>query len=127
MRTRFLGTDFFNSASIETLGFLHFSPPHLPPSCISAVEDIPRCFDHLSVLDTSLGIEKLPIETSLTKFLSDVLPQPIHVQIGGFEDDLFSAEKARSREPRSFTSTYPSSCTLAVDASLLVISNFRHK
>ncbi|CAI9092212.1 OLC1v1027400C1 [Oldenlandia corymbosa var. corymbosa] len=110
MRTRFISTDFFNPAPIETLDFHHFSPPHLPPSSVSNAEDIWSCFDALSLHSCySYDIEKLPIETSLTKFLSDVLPEFIDVPIGELALGDSSGGTACSSEPRH---------SLEIDASL---------
>ncbi|XP_071929509.1 protein SHORTAGE IN CHIASMATA 1 [Coffea arabica] len=113
MRTRFLPADCFNSPT-ETLEFLHCSPPHLPPSYTSIHQHLQRCFDDISPLSVSLEIEKLPIGTSLNKFLSNVLPQLINAaEIGDSTDDLSFTGTACSRELRSFCADF----MVEVDAS----------
>ncbi|KAK9292633.1 hypothetical protein L1049_020608 [Liquidambar formosana] len=85
MRTRFLNIDYFNPSSIktlETLNFLHLPVHDLPPCSLSSSEDFVCCFD--SVLSISPDVETLPVDTALSKFLSDVLPQIIDVPIGDF-------------------------------------------
>ncbi|KAL3524270.1 hypothetical protein ACH5RR_017104 [Cinchona calisaya] len=113
MHTRFIPAGNFPSARCETLEFLHFPPPHLPPSYLSKSEDLRSCFDGVSALGVSLELDKLPIESSLSKFLSDVLPEFIGHNIGDFADDQFGAGTAFSREPWSFSVDH----MLDIDAS----------
>lgn len=95
MRTRFLGTDCSaSSAPIEALEFLRCSPPDLPPTVLSITEPLQHCFDDVSLLDVYVDVEKLPIENSISKFLSDVLPQIIDVEIGDFTVDQSDAGTA---------------------------------
>lgn len=87
MRTRFLGTDCLASVPIEALEFLRCHPPDLPPTLLSKTEPLQHCFEDVSLLGVSVDVEKLPIENSISKFLSDVLPQIIDVEIGDFTVD----------------------------------------
>lgn len=122
MRTRFLPTDYFNSAT-ETLEFFHCPPPHLPPPSYSSIhEDLQRCFDDVSAFSVSLEIGKLPIEASLNKFLADVLPQFIDDEVGDFEDDLSAAGTACSCKRRSFCTHL----TLEIDASEVNLKFIKH-
>ncbi|KAJ6764381.1 PROTEIN SHORTAGE IN CHIASMATA 1 [Salix koriyanagi] len=73
MRTRFLNTDYFSSSLIETLSFLNLPVPHLAP--LPPEHDLLsflRFFDPLETL--SLPIERPPIDSALSKFISAVLP-----------------------------------------------------
>ncbi|PQP91868.1 protein SHORTAGE IN CHIASMATA 1 [Prunus yedoensis var. nudiflora] len=87
MRTRYLNIDYFTVTPIqalETLTFLHLPIPHLAHSHLSTINGLH--FLHFdSVLEVSLQIEQLPIETALSKFFSDVLPQSIDLDAPDFE------------------------------------------
>ncbi|BBG98288.1 shortage in chiasmata 1 [Prunus dulcis] len=87
MRTRYLNIDYFTVTPIqalETLTFLHLPIPHLAHSHLSTFNGLH--FLHFdSVLEFSLQIEQLPIETALSKFFSDVLPQSIDLDAPDFE------------------------------------------
>lgn len=87
MRTRYLNIDHFTVTPIqalETLTFLHLPIPHLAHSHLSTFNGLH--FLHFdSVLEFSLQIEQLPIETALSKFFSDVLPQSINLDASDFE------------------------------------------
>lgn len=73
MRTRFLNTDYFSSSLIETLSFLNLPVPHLaPPPPEHDLLSFLRFFDPLETL--SLPIERPPIDSALSKFISAVLP-----------------------------------------------------
>ncbi|CAN0891720.1 Protein SHORTAGE IN CHIASMATA 1 [Linum grandiflorum] len=95
MRTRFLNIDYFSSPpappssspSVETLEIVElpvptFSPPHLftVEDYFNGLEDAPA---------VPLEIEKLHIETALSKFIAAVLPQVIDLDVPELED--FSA------------------------------------
>lgn len=86
MRTRFLGTDSIGSVPIETLEFLRCPPPDLHSTHFSNIEPLQHCFDDVNVLNISFDIDKLPIENSLSRFFSDVLPQIIDVEFGDLAD-----------------------------------------
>ncbi|XP_057475950.1 protein SHORTAGE IN CHIASMATA 1 [Actinidia eriantha] len=99
MRTRFLSIDYFNSApnqALETLEFLRFPPPHLPPSNPSIFEDLSCFFDNVSSQSLSLEIESFPIDSALSKFFSNVLPRSIDVETVEFaesEEDRFDKQR----------------------------------
>ncbi|KAJ8554443.1 hypothetical protein K7X08_025121 [Anisodus acutangulus] len=83
MRTRFLGTDYFNSAPIQPGDFLRLPLPHLPTSNTSTFEDL-HCFDGLPTLTIDVEIERFPIQESLSLFFSYVFPHSIHVDLTEF-------------------------------------------
>ncbi|XP_030533484.1 protein SHORTAGE IN CHIASMATA 1 [Rhodamnia argentea] len=88
MRTRFLNIDYFSvepppSSPTQTLTFLNLPVPLLPSTLPLASErDLPG-FDSLSAIDVSLQLDRLDIESALSKFLSDVIPQ--FIDVGGGE------------------------------------------
>ncbi|GFZ15332.1 shortage in chiasmata 1 [Actinidia rufa] len=102
MRTRFLCIDYFNSApyqALETLEFLRFPPPHLPPSNPSIFEDLSCFFDDVSSPSLSFEIELFPIDSALSKFFSNVLPRSIDVETVEFaesEEDRFDKQRNSS-------------------------------
>ncbi|PSR93441.1 Zinc finger Ran-binding domain-containing protein [Actinidia chinensis var. chinensis] len=102
MRTRFLSIDYFNSApnqALETVEFLRFPPPHLPPSNPSIFEDLSCFFDDVSSQSLSLEIESFPIDSALSKFFYNVLPRSIDVETVEFaesEEDRFDKQRNSS-------------------------------
>ncbi|KAL5539358.1 hypothetical protein UlMin_044760 [Ulmus minor] len=102
MQTRFQCGDYFVSSPIEaleTLAFFQFPVPQVSPSPpISTFSHLLLFFD--SVVDVSIGIEKLPIESTLSKFFSEILPQNIEIDVLDFDADGTSA----SRENACFRS-----------------------
>ncbi|XVF09866.1 hypothetical protein REPUB_Repub07fG0134000 [Reevesia pubescens] len=88
MRTRFLNSDYFTTSQspTEIVSFLNLPPPHLPPSHLSISNDDLLHFDPL--INVPLETEKLPIDTALSKFLSEAIPQFIDVDFREFEDIL---------------------------------------
>lgn len=102
MRTRFLNTDYFTSypSPEETLSFLKLPIPHLPPRLLSFEEDFSR-FD--SQANISLEVERLPIDSALSKFISQVIPEIIDVDFEDFEDHQFRNAKLCADEQRKFS------------------------
>ncbi|XP_037496418.1 protein SHORTAGE IN CHIASMATA 1 isoform X2 [Jatropha curcas] len=86
MRTRFLNIDYFTSlqSPSETLSFLNLPIPRLPPSRLPNFEEHLFRFDPEPNISPKIG--RLPIEAALSKFISEVTPQKIDVDYGGFED-----------------------------------------
>ncbi|KAJ9164171.1 hypothetical protein P3X46_023777 [Hevea brasiliensis] len=86
MRTRFLNTDYFTSyhSPNETLSFLNLPVPHLPPCCLLNFEDHFSRFDPEA--NISLEVERLPIDSAFSKFISQVIPGKIDVDYEDFED-----------------------------------------
>ncbi|KAM7273006.1 hypothetical protein ACFE04_027670 [Oxalis oulophora] len=91
MRSRFLSTDYFAATATTTTaavavanGFFNFQVPQLPrhSSNLSILneDDLNLLrFNFGSIIDISLEIERLPIDSALSKFLSHVIPQNIDV------------------------------------------------
>ncbi|PON31976.1 hypothetical protein PanWU01x14_365340 [Parasponia andersonii] len=109
MRTRFSDVDYFVTAPIqalETLTFFQLPVAQVSPSPPATTTTIP--FSDLllflrsdSAFEISLSIENLPIQTALSKFFSDVLPQNIVTDAQGFDDEVPSATRTSSSS-RSF-------------------------
>ncbi|XP_024028664.1 protein SHORTAGE IN CHIASMATA 1 [Morus notabilis] len=96
MRSRFSDSDFIVTAlsqSLETLAFLQLPVPQVSPSPpISTFSDLLfLCFG--STFNVSLRIDKLPVETALSKFFSDVLPQNVDIGAEDFEGDVSCASR----------------------------------
>ncbi|XP_038709585.1 protein SHORTAGE IN CHIASMATA 1 isoform X3 [Tripterygium wilfordii] len=107
MRTRFLNTDYFASSSspIEIPRFLNLPIPHLPPSRLFNYYEDNLPID--SPLDVSLVIERLPIDLALSKFLAEVIPQPVDVRYEDFEADRFrDNEGSADNEGRKDAETF---------------------
>ncbi|GLU24245.1 hypothetical protein SLE2022_401950 [Rubroshorea leprosula] len=83
MRTRFLNVDYFSSSPVETSSFLNLPVPHLLPHRVYDLNEAFLRFD--SLLDVSLEIEPLPINSALSKFISEVIPHFIDVDFSEFE------------------------------------------
>lgn len=96
MRSHFSDSDFIVTAlsqSLETLAFLQLPVPQVSPCPpISTFSDLLfLCFG--SAFNVSLRIDKLPVETALSKFFSDVLPQNVDIGAEDFEDDVSCASR----------------------------------
>jgi len=89
MRTRFLNTDYFSSSPVDTLSFLNLPVPHLapPPPPEQELHRLLRFFHPLETL--SLPIERPPIDSALSKFISSVLPHFIDFDFRDFLPDRF--------------------------------------
>ncbi|KAL6963503.1 hypothetical protein U1Q18_041799 [Sarracenia purpurea var. burkii] len=104
MRTRFLGIDYFNSATAETVEFLRLPPPYVPPPTPFALEDLCcSLFDDASAPSLPLEIETLPIDIALSKFFSNVIPQFIDVETGDLADSPSCIGEARFDKQRKFS------------------------
>ncbi|CAK7337282.1 unnamed protein product [Dovyalis caffra] len=110
MRTRFLNTDYFGTSPIETLSFLNLPVPHLPPPPPSSQQEQHLLRFH--PLETiSLPIERPPIDSALSKFIADAIPEFIDFDLRDFEPnrahqkeaekDLYKQKKEESE--RGFT------------------------
>ncbi|XP_030501394.2 protein SHORTAGE IN CHIASMATA 1 isoform X1 [Cannabis sativa] len=95
MRARFPHIDYFPTIPFqlhETLTFLQ-----LPLSQVSPSPPLTSTFSDLiflrsdSIPELSLPIENLPIQTALSKFFSNVIPQKIVTSVEEFEDDVPSS------------------------------------
>lgn len=91
MRTRFLATDYSTATAtaavgpVETLDFVRLPLPHLtPPLPSSFSANFLQSFHEIPLFGISREIDKLPIDDSLSIFLSDVLPHL--VDNASFED-----------------------------------------
>ncbi|KAK9070367.1 hypothetical protein SSX86_010769 [Deinandra increscens subsp. villosa] len=97
MRTRFL-TDFFNSSAashcLQTIDFLRFPPPQLPPSDLFNFDNL-ACFDRVNSVNVSTEIERFFVDESLCKLLADVLPHDINTEI----DQQIAREVALENPP----------------------------
>ncbi|MCD7450344.1 hypothetical protein HAX54_005546 [Datura stramonium] len=100
MRTRFLSTDYFNSAPIPSGNFLRLPLPHLPTSNTSKFEDL-HCFDGLPTLNIDVEIDKFPIEDTLSSFFSYIFPHRIDVELSEFADPRPFAGKPDFNEQTS--------------------------
>ncbi|CAA7059596.1 unnamed protein product [Microthlaspi erraticum] len=98
MRGRFLSIDYFSTSPspvYETLGFLNLpAPDNFPASLVRDREDDLLRFG--PVEDFRLPIANLPIESALSKFLSDVIPDRVGVDYGVFEMDDSSVGDKRN-------------------------------
>lgn len=87
MRGRFLNIDYFSTSPslvYETLGFLNLpAPDNFPAFLVRDREDDLLRFG--PVEDFCLPIDNLPIESALSKFLSDVIPDSVSVEYGVFD------------------------------------------
>ncbi|WCJ36641.1 shortage in chiasmata 1 [Euphorbia peplus] len=117
MRTRFLNNEFFFTSRDETLSFLNLPIPHLPPP-----PPFPNFEQHLSrsdfIPDVSLEISRLPIDSALSKFLSQVLPQKIDVHCGS--NEIWRPEEAEAQ--KAYGSEY-----LEEDNETSTIDNRTHR
>ena len=89
MRTHFADFDYFVTSPIqglESLAFQQLPVPQVSPSPpTSSFSDLLfRCFG--SAVYVYLGIEKLPVETALSKFFSELLPQKIEFGAEDLDD-----------------------------------------
>ncbi|CAH9097860.1 unnamed protein product [Cuscuta europaea] len=80
MRTRFTCADYSISNAIQAADFPRLPLPHLPPINSSGFKDLPR-FDQLSIPGIYIGINQLPIDEALSKFLSECLPNSIEFDV----------------------------------------------
>ncbi|KAF3432993.1 hypothetical protein FNV43_RR24095 [Rhamnella rubrinervis] len=88
METQLLNIDCFEDTAnkaLENLTFLQFPVAHIPPSSPTStfLDILILCLD--SAFEVSLGIDKLPIDSALSKFFSDVLPQNVDGDLVDFE------------------------------------------
>lgn len=91
METEILNVDCFITTSneaLQNLTFLQLPVPRIPssPHTSTFLDLLLLCFD--SSFEVSLRIDKLPIDTALAKFFSDVLPQNIDADFADFEADV---------------------------------------
>ncbi|KAL8148270.1 protein SHORTAGE IN CHIASMATA 1 [Apium graveolens] len=102
MRTRFLGLDFFNSsAPIETLDdFLRFPVPEIaaPPPSFSILGD-KNIFDCIEtndvyILSLSSQLQSVQIDTALSKFYDDVLPDRVELHQCCFSRDCSDEDES---------------------------------
>ncbi|KAM3320025.1 protein SHORTAGE IN CHIASMATA 1 [Capsicum chacoense] len=100
MRTRFLGTDHFNSAPIPASDFLRLPVPHLPTSNTSNFEDL-HCFHQLPTLSSDVKIWRFPIDETLSRLFSYVFPHRIDVELSEFENSRPFAGKPEFDEQGS--------------------------
>eukprot|EP00257_Ricinus_communis_P000901 XP_002510793.2 protein SHORTAGE IN CHIASMATA 1 [Ricinus communis] len=77
MRTRFLNTDYYTSPNKETLEFLNLPIPNLPPWRLHNLEQ--HLFSFAPYQNISLNIDRLPIDTALSKFILQATPQKLDV------------------------------------------------